>query len=139
MPNIDVHAHILPQSAVRAYEEGRDWFGTTITRNADGTTGLQTGTRKATLSAMPEYWQPHRDRIRTMDEDGIDIQVMSLNPQFFRDHLDADLAIACAQSVNEEIAEAVAEDPRPLPRHRRPAAAGFSGPPCASSSGRCRC
>ena len=87
---------------------------------------------------MPEYWQPHRERIRTMDEDEIDIQVMSLNPQFFRDHLDADLAIACAQSVNEEIAEAVAEIPD---RFLGIAALPLqdSRPPCASSSGRCRC
>ena len=111
MTTIDVHAHILPQSAARAYEQGRDWFGTTITRNGDGTTSLQTGSFKSTLSAMPEYWQPHAERIRAMDEDGIDIQVMSLNPQFFRDQLDKDVAIDCARVVNDEIAEAVAANP----------------------------
>lgn len=36
MTVIDVHAHILPQSAVRAYEQERDWFGTTITKTAEG-------------------------------------------------------------------------------------------------------
>jgi aminocarboxymuconate-semialdehyde decarboxylase len=111
MPTIDVHAHILPRSAALAYEKGRDWFGTTLTRNADGTTGLQTGARKSTLSAMPEYWQPHADRIRSMDEDGIDMQVLSLNPQFFRDSLDAAVAIECARVVNEEIAETVDDRP----------------------------
>lgn len=111
MPVIDLHAHILPRSAARAHAAGRDWYGTTITRNPNGTTGLQTGALKSTLSAMPEYWQPHADRVRAMDEDRVDVQVMSLNPQFFREMVDADTAIAAAQDVNDEIAEAVAETP----------------------------
>jgi aminocarboxymuconate-semialdehyde decarboxylase len=107
---IDVHAHILPESAVRAHEQGRDWFGTTITKTADGKPGLQTGSYKMNLGAV-EYWLPHKKRLAFMDEDEIDIQVLSLNPQLFRDHLDKEVAVACTRAVNDEIAGAVAADP----------------------------
>jgi aminocarboxymuconate-semialdehyde decarboxylase len=110
MKIIDVHAHILPQSAVKAHEQDREWFGTRITRLPNGTPGLQTGDRKSSLGAL-EYWLPHRERLRFMDADGIDLQVLSLNPQLFRDHLAVETAIACAKSVNDEIAETVAELP----------------------------
>ena len=110
MTVIDVHAHILPESAVRAYEEEREWFGTTITKTETGRPALQTGSYKMNLGAV-EYWLPHKDRIPFLDEDKIDIQLLSLNPQLFRDHLDKDVAIACTRAVNDEIAEAVSLHP----------------------------
>ena len=39
-----------------------------------------------------------------MDEMGVDVQVISLNPIFFRHYLDADNAVAASVSVNDEIA-----------------------------------
>ena len=110
MVTVDIHSHILPQSAVKAFSEGREWFGTTFSRLPNGTPGMQTGSRSGSLGAT-EYWRPHADRLSYMDADGIDVQLLSLNPQLIRDHLAADVAIACAQSVNDEIAEAVAAHP----------------------------
>lgn len=110
MKTIDVHAHILPQSAVAAHEKGQDWFGTTITKLPNGTPGLLTGDRKSSLGAL-EYWLPHRERLPIMDANGIDLQVLSLNPQLIRDHLPAQLAIDCTRSVNDEIAETVRQTP----------------------------
>jgi aminocarboxymuconate-semialdehyde decarboxylase len=110
MTTIDVHAHILPQSAVAAHKAGRDWFGTTITRLPNGTPGLLTGERKSSLGAV-EYWLPHVERLPIMDANGIDLQILSLNPQLIRDHLPAQIAIDCARAVNDEIAQTVAETP----------------------------
>lgn len=110
MAVIDVHAHILPQSAVRAHEAGREWFGTSIGKTAEGKPALQTGSYRMNLGAV-EYWLPPEDRIPFMDEDRIDVQLLSLNPQLFRDHLDTDVAVACTRAVNDEIAESVAEHP----------------------------
>jgi aminocarboxymuconate-semialdehyde decarboxylase len=107
---IDVHSHILPQSAVRAFEDGSDWFGTRFSKLPNGTPGMQTGTRSSSLGAV-EYWLPHAERLPLMDADGIDLQFLSLNPQLIRDHLPAELAIACAHSVNDEIGETVAARP----------------------------
>ncbi len=110
MTVIDIHSHILPEAAVRAHHAGRDWFGTTITKLASGTPGLLTGDRVSSLGAV-EYWHPHLRRLETMDREGIALQVLSLNPQLLRDHLPAELAIACSTEVNDEIAEAVRQTP----------------------------
>lgn len=110
MISIDVHAHILPQSAVAAHSRGDDWFGTTITKLPNGTPGLLTGDRKSSLGSL-DYWLPHKDRQLSLDANGIELQVLSLNPQLIRDHLPAELAIACTTSVNDELAETVRETP----------------------------
>jgi aminocarboxymuconate-semialdehyde decarboxylase len=110
MKTIDVHAHILPEAAVAAHNRGEDWFGTTITKLPNGTPGLLTGDRKSSLGSL-DYWLPHKDRLPINDSNGIGLQVLSLNPQLIRDHLPADLAIACTRSVNDEIAETVRQTP----------------------------
>jgi aminocarboxymuconate-semialdehyde decarboxylase len=110
MKTIDVHAHILPQSAVAAHNRGEDWFGTTITKLPNGTPGLLTGDRKSSLGSL-DYWLPHKERLPILDAKEIGLQVLSLNPQLIRDHLPAELAIACTTSVNNEIAEIVRETP----------------------------
>ena len=136
MTVIDVHAHILPQSAVRAYEQEREWFGTTITKTAEGKPGLQTGSYRMNLGAV-EYWLPPRDRLPFMDEDRIDRQFLSLNPQLFRDHLDTEVAIDCTRAVNDEIAEAVNEFPNRFLGACGAAAAGHRRSLCANSIGQC--
>ncbi|NND49945.1 MAG: amidohydrolase family protein, partial [Rhizobiales bacterium] len=107
MTTIDIHAHILPRSLVRAYEEGREWFGTKVERTAEGRTQLTTGPRRNQMST-PEYWLDYPDRIPLMDKAGVDVQVISLNPQLFRDREPLETAIAATRAVNDEIAEAVA-------------------------------
>jgi aminocarboxymuconate-semialdehyde decarboxylase len=110
MTTIDVHAHLLPPSAVRAAEEGHDWFGTTITRTADGKPSLQTGSYRIVLPSTG-HWLAPKDRIPYLDKDGLDIQVLSISPQLFRDHLDRNVAIEASRTVNDELAEAVTEFP----------------------------
>lgn len=107
MTVIDVHAHILPRSLVSAYEQGREWFGTMVERTAEGRTQLTTGPRRNQMST-PEYWFDYPERIPLMDKAGIDVQVLSLNPQLFRDREPLETAIAATRAVNDEIAEAVA-------------------------------
>ena len=107
MTVIDVHAHVLPQSAMRAYQDQLSWYGTTITK--DATTGfpaLQTGDRCTTMGSL-DYWLPPEARIHHMDAAGVDIQVLSMNPQLFRYTLDSELAIAAARAVNDELADTV--------------------------------
>ncbi len=106
MAIIDIHAHILPRSLAEAHNEGRDWFGTKVERTAEGRTQLTTGTRKNQMST-PEYWLDYPERIPLMDAAGIDVQVISLNPQLLRDSEPLEIAIAATRAVNDEIAEAV--------------------------------
>jgi len=110
MPVIDVHAHIFPQSGIRAWREGRDWFGATVEKGETGPATIRSGKHQVTYSRT-EFWIPYRERIPHLDRNGIDIQVLSLNPQLIRDHLEPKSTIDFCKSVNDELSEAVAESP----------------------------
>lgn len=110
MPVIDVHAHIFPQSGIRAWREGRDWFGATVEKGESGPATIRSGKYEAKYSRT-EFWIPYRERAALLDSRGIDVQVLSLNPQLIRDHLEPKSTIDFCKSVNEELSEAVAESP----------------------------
>ena len=139
MPNIDVHAHILPQSAVRAYEAG-----TRLVRDDPDAQRLtaRPACRRARASRRsapcPNTGSRTRDRIRTMDEDEYrhpgDVP-QSLSSSGITST--PTLAIACAQSVNDEIAEAVRRQPPPLRSASPPCRCRMRRRPCAGSSVRC--
>jgi aminocarboxymuconate-semialdehyde decarboxylase len=100
---VDIHAHLLPQSAVRAAREGTDWFGSTIERGADGRPVIVTGTYRVGMGAT-EHWDPPGSRVVRMDALGVDVQVLSLNPILFRYYLEPEHAVPCCRAVNDEIA-----------------------------------
>jgi len=110
MPVIDVHAHIFPQSGIRAWREGREWFGATVEKGETGPATIRSGKYEAKYSRT-EFWIPYRERIAYLDDKGIDVQVLSLNPQLIRDHLEPKSTIDFCKSVNDELSEAVAESP----------------------------
>jgi aminocarboxymuconate-semialdehyde decarboxylase len=100
---IDVHAHLLPQSAVRAAREGTEWFGSTIEQGSDGRPVIVTGTYRVGMGAT-EHWDPPSSRVERMDALSVDVQVLSLNPILFRYYLDPVNAVPCCRAVNDEIA-----------------------------------
>ena len=70
-------------------------------------------------------------RLQAMDEQGIDVEALSINPNWYK--LDRDLAKQVCQVQNEKLAEACAEQPRPLRRLRHGgAAASRTSPPSSS-------
>ena len=110
MPVIDVHAHMFPQSGIKAWKEGRDWFGATIEKGASGPATIRQG-KLETKYSRTEFWIPYRERIPFMDQNGIDVQTLSLNPQMIRDQWEPKSTIDFSRSVNDELGEAVAESP----------------------------
>ena len=100
---IDVHAHLLPRSAIAAAESGGAWFGSKIEDDDIGRPVIITGERREGMGGKAHYESMER-RIERMDEMGVDMQILSLNPIFFRHYLDADNGAAAAVSVNDEIA-----------------------------------
>jgi aminocarboxymuconate-semialdehyde decarboxylase len=100
---IDVHAHLLPRSAIAAAENGEAWFGSEIERDDLGRPVVVTGERREGMGGKAHYESIER-RLERMDEMGVDVQVLSLNPIFFRHYLDADNAVEASRSVNDEIA-----------------------------------
>jgi len=110
MPVIDVHAHIFPQSGIRAWKEGHEWFGATVEKGETGPATIRSG-KLETKYGRTEFWIPYRERIPFMDRNGIDVQTLSLNPQLIRDQWDTKNTIDFSKAVNDELAEAVAENP----------------------------
>jgi aminocarboxymuconate-semialdehyde decarboxylase len=107
---VDVHAHLLPRSAIAAAESGSEWFGSRIETDSLGRPEIVTGDYRVSMGG-PANWESIEQRILKMDALGVDRQVISLNPILFRYYLDPGDAIECSKAVNDEIAGIVAEHP----------------------------
>ena len=101
---IDVHAHLLPQSAVRAAAGDGRWHGSMVEQAADGRPVITTGDYRVSMGAT-EHWEEPPARLERMDQLGVDMQVISLNPILFRYYLERRYAIDAAREINDEIAE----------------------------------
>jgi aminocarboxymuconate-semialdehyde decarboxylase len=107
---IDVHAHLLPRSAIAAAENGTDWFGSQVERDSLGRPEIVTGDYRVSLGGKV-HWESIEERVARMDTMGVDLQVISLNPILFRYYLDPSNGAAAATAVNDEIAAIVADHP----------------------------
>ncbi len=107
---IDVHAHVLPRSAIAATEGGGSWHGSTIEDDHLGRPVIVTGERREGMGGRAHYESMER-RIERMDEMGVDMQILSVNPIFFRHYLDAEHGVAASVAINDEIAGFVAQWP----------------------------
>ncbi len=120
---VDVHAHLLPGSAIAAAASETDWFGSRIETDVLGRPEIVTGDYRVSMGG-PANWESIEERITRMDALGVDRQVISLNPILFRYYLDQGDAIECSKAVNDEIAGIVADASRPVRRVRDAAHAG---------------
>lgn len=102
---IDVHAHLFPQSAVHAERSGAEWFGSRFEAvDERDPPVVVTGNRRIALGNAA-HRDPPEDRLRAMRARGVSMQVVSLLPPLFRYELPAQLGIAAARRVNDEIVE----------------------------------
>jgi aminocarboxymuconate-semialdehyde decarboxylase len=101
---VDVHAHLFPQSAVRAEERGGEWFGSTFENvPPDAPPVIVTGGSRLPMGSAV-HREPPETRLERMDLAGVATQVISLLPPLFRYDLPPDVAAAAARAVNDEIA-----------------------------------
>ncbi len=107
---VDVHAHLLPRSAIAAAENGTSWFGSQVERDALGRPEIVTGDYRVSMGGKV-HWESIEQRVSRMDDMGVDMQVISLNPILFRYYLDPANAAEAATAVNDEIATIVADHP----------------------------
>lgn len=107
---VDLHAHILPASAMAAGEEGTEWHGSLIEHDDLGNPIIVTGHRREGMGGKAHY-EPMTQRIERMDEAGVDVQVLSVNPIFYRHYLPAEHGISASTIINDEIAGFAAEWP----------------------------
>jgi aminocarboxymuconate-semialdehyde decarboxylase len=110
MRTIDIHAHLVPQSLWRAVEAGRDWHGF---RHEPGEgLGVMVGGGKRTAFSSPKVRFTPEERLKDMDAQGVDVQVVSIHTPFFGHHLDGAPGLALAREVNDEIAGMTRQWPR---------------------------
>jgi len=102
MKTIDVHAHHVPKMLWQAAEAKRDWYGF---RHEPGEgLGSFVGNGKRTHFSSPKVRLSPEERLKDMDAQGVDVQVVSIHTPFFGYHLDAAQGRALAREVNDEIA-----------------------------------
>jgi aminocarboxymuconate-semialdehyde decarboxylase len=102
MRTIDVHAHVVPQSLWRAVEARVPWHG--FHHEPGEGLGTVMGNGKRTQFNSPKVRFTPEERLRDMDAQGVDVQVLSIHTPFFGYHLPRDVGLALAREVNDEIA-----------------------------------
>ena len=86
MRTIDIHAHLVPRSLWRAADAGREWYGYRH-EPGDGL-GTMVGNGKRTHFTSPKVRLTPEERLKDMDAQGVDVQVISIHTPFFGFHLD---------------------------------------------------
>src|SRR6185295_2870624 len=112
MRTIDIHAHIVPGSLWKAADSGSEWHGYKYEKGEGLGSFVGGGTRTGFTSDKVRYTLDQR--IKEMDQQGTDVQVLSIHTPFVGYHLDAKEGAALAHDVNDEIAAAVREKPKRL-------------------------
>ena len=103
MKTIDIHAHLVPRPCGRPPTP--DGSGTaSATSPATGSVGAVVGRGKRTAFTSPKVRFTPEERLRDMDAQGVDVQVLSIHTPFFGYHLDPAQGRALARDVNDEIA-----------------------------------
>src|SRR5262245_24876183 len=110
MRAIDIHAHLVPQSLWRTVAAGQAWYGY---RHQPGEgLGTMVSEGKATGFASPKVRFTTQERLKDMDAQGVDVQVVSIHTPFFGYHLDPGQGRQLAREVNDEIAGMTREAPQ---------------------------
>ncbi len=101
---IDAHAHIFPREAIPYTDTRRPWHGSILERGKNGEPVITTGSLRYPFSSPLPFESPEA-RLAIMDDVGVDVQVLSVLPPFFRYELDEATGLAAAQAINNDIAE----------------------------------
>ena len=103
MKSIDIHAHLVPRSLWKAVEAKSEWHGFRH-EPGDGLGGMVGGGAHTSFTSPKLRFTPE-ERLKDMDAQGTDVQVVSIHTPFFGYHLDAAQGRKLAREVNEEISE----------------------------------
>ena len=102
MKTIDIHAHLVPRSLWQAVDARRDWYG--FRHEPGDGLGTMLGNGKRTQFNSPKVRFTPEERLKDMDAQGVDVQVVSIHTPFFGYHLDPAQGRQLAREVNDEIA-----------------------------------
>ena len=108
MKTIDIHAHVVPNSLWKAAAAGTQWHGYKHEAGG-GAAGTVTGNGIRTSLTSPKVKYTAEERLKDMDAQGTDVQVLSIHTPLMGYHLAAAQGRALAREFNEEIAGTVRE------------------------------
>ena len=103
MRTIDIHAHVVPRSLWQAAAAGKEWHGFRH-EPGEGLGAWISGGKRTSFSSPKVRFTPE-ERLKDMDAQGVDVQVVSTHTPFFGYHLDPAQGRLLARDVNDEIAE----------------------------------
>ena len=112
MRSIDIHAHIVPDSLWRAADEKREWH--TYRHEAGEGLGAVVGNGMRTVFTSPKVRFSVEQRIKDMDEQKVDVQVLSVHTPLVGYHLEASQGLALSREVNDDIAAVARQQPKRL-------------------------
>ncbi len=110
MRTIDIHAHLMPQCLWRTVDAGEAWYGTRFEPGAGLGATVTNGRRSRVPNAKVRFTP--EERLRDMDTQGVDVQVVSLHTPLFGYDLEPGLGRRLARDVNDEIAAMTRHWPR---------------------------
>ncbi len=102
MRSIDIHAHLMPQCLWQTVAPGRDWYGTRY-EPGDGLGSTVTEGRRSRIATPKVRFTPE-ERLKDMDAQGVDVQVVSIHMPLVSYHLEPAQGHQLARDVNDEIA-----------------------------------
>ena len=105
MKTIDIHAHIVPDSLWQAIDAKREWHG--FRHEAGEGLGTMVGGGMRTGFTSPKVRYTVEERLKDMDAQKVDVQVLSIHTPFVGYHLEAAQGLALAREVNDEIGATV--------------------------------
>ncbi len=109
MKTIDIHAHMIPRSLWNAVDTKQEWFG--FRHEPGAGLGTLVGNGARTAFTTPKVRFTPEERLKDMDAQGVDVQVLSIHTPFFGYHLDSTQGQALARDVNMEISATARQYP----------------------------
>ena len=108
-PVVDIHAHVIPRVIYDAARRNEPWMSMELGFEDDRLSWVANG-QKWTMN-WNGAWRNPELRLTTMDTDGVDVQLVSLNPAMFSYSISPEHGPKIASEVNDGIAEIMATAP----------------------------
>jgi aminocarboxymuconate-semialdehyde decarboxylase len=102
MRSIDIHAHLMPQCLWKTIDSGQPWHG--FRHEPGNGLGAVVRAGKRVPVQTPKLRFTPEERLKDMDEQGVDVQVVSIHTPLFGYDLDSAQGQQLAREVNDEIA-----------------------------------
>ena len=102
MRSIDIHAHLMPQCFWKTVDAGHAWYGIRYEPGDGGGFTVSQGPRSPVPT--PKLRFTLEERLKDMDEQGVDVHVVSIALPLVGYHLEPAQGRQLARDVNDEIA-----------------------------------